>query len=132
MDNLFIGQESFISKSFTEKDVELFAELSCDSNPVHLDQIYAQKTIFQKRIVHGYLYGALISAVIGTKLPGPGSIYIHQEMNFKKPVYLNEIVTARVIITEIKLDKSLVFLETNCYKNDNELVLEGKAVIKII
>jgi len=132
MNSLMVGQEASISKSFTAKDVELFAELSTDCNPVHLDESYAQNTIFKKRIVHGYLYGSLISAIIGTKLPGPGSIYIHQEMNFKKPVFLNEIVTAVIKITEIKPEKSIIYLETICYKNENEIVLDGKAIIKLV
>jgi 3-hydroxybutyryl-CoA dehydratase len=132
MNNLKIGQEATISKSFSEKDVKIFSELSNDNNPVHLDEIYARNTIFQKRIVHGYLYGSLISAVIGTKMPGPGSIYLYQEMNFKKPVFMNEIVTALVRITELKPEKSLVFLQTICYKNNDEIVLEGKAIIKLV
>ncbi len=103
-----------------------------DFNPVHLDEKYVENTIFKKRIVHGYLYGSLISAIIGTKMPGPGSIYIHQEMNFKKPVFLDEVVTAVVKITEIKPEKSIIYLETICYKNNNEIVLDGKAIIKLV
>ncbi len=132
MNNLIIGQEATIVKSFTENDVEIFSKLSCDNNPVHLNEEYAKNTVFKKRIVHGFLYGSLISAVIGTKMPGPGSIYLHQEMNFKKPVYLNESVTALVRITELKPEKSLIYLDTFCYKNDNEIILEGKAIIKLV
>jgi len=132
MDKFIVGQEAVIVKSFSEKDVDNFSEVSGDNNPVHLDEDYAKDTIFKKRIVHGFLYGSLISAVIGTKMPGPGSIYLHQEMNFKKPVYLNESVTALVRITGFKPEKSLIFLDTFCYKNDNEIVIEGKAIIKRI
>lgn len=132
MNKLKVGQEASISKSFSEKDVKLFSELSCDNNPVHLDEKYAQKTIFKNRIVHGYLYSSLISAIIGTKMPGPGSIYLHQDLNFKKPVFLDETVTALVRITELKPEKSLVYLDTFCYKNNDELILEGKAIIKLV
>lgn len=132
MNNLKVGQEAKTSKSFSAKDVELFAELSTDCNPVHLDEEFVKNTIFKKRIVHGYLYGSLISAIIGTKLPGSGSIYLHQEMNFKKPVFLDETVTAVVKITEIKPEKSIIYLETICYKNTNEIVLDGKAIIKLV
>lgn len=132
MDNLYIGKESKISKVFSAQDVESFASLSCDINPVHLDEEYAKQTFFRKRIVHGFLYGSLISAIIGSKMPGHGSIYMHQEMNFKRPVYINEKVTAKVIITEIKPEKSLVFLDTFCYNDKNEIVIEGKAIIKRI
>ncbi|HAQ37662.1 MAG TPA: MaoC family dehydratase [Saprospiraceae bacterium] len=133
MIELIIGQEASISKSFSDKDVELFTKLSLDNNPVHLEDDFAAQTIFKKRIVHGYLYGSLISAVLGTKLPGPGSIYLHQEMNFKKPVYLNENVTATVKVTDINHEKSLIYLDTFCTKNDDkQIVLAGKAIIKLV
>lgn len=132
MKDFKIGQESSISKAFTKKDVELFAQLSLDNNPVHLDENYAVNSIFKQPIVHGFLYASLISATLGTKLPGPGSIYLHQEMNFKKPVYIGEEVTAKVIITDMNIEKSLVYLSTTCFKNENEIVLEGKAIIKLI
>ena len=133
MIELKIGQEASFSKSFSDKDVELFSKLSLDNNPVHLEDNFAAQTIFKKRIVHGYLYGSLISAVIGTQLPGPGSIYLHQEMNFKKPVYLDETVTATVKVTDINHEKSLIYLETFCVKNnDKQIVLEGKAIIKLV
>jgi 3-hydroxybutyryl-CoA dehydratase len=132
MRNLEIGMEASIIKAFTEKDVQAFASLSTDTNPIHLDHSYAVNTIFKNQIVHGYLYGSLLSAVIGTKLPGPGSIYIHQEMNFKKPVYFNEEVTAVVKIIRINPEKSLIYLSTNCFKNTDEMVIEGSAIIKLI
>lgn len=125
-----VGHEEKMSKKFTLKDVQQFAKLSLDINPVHLDEEYAKTTIFKAQIVHGFLCASLISAVIGTKLPGPGAIYLHQELNFKKPVYLNEKVTAVVKITDIKLEKSVLFLETICYKNNEDNVIEGKAVVK--
>lgn len=127
-----VGQTAEISKSFSADDVLMFSQLSLDNNPVHLDHEYAKNTIFKNKIVHGYLYGSLISAVIGTKLPGYGAIYLHQEMNFKKPVYLDEEVTAQVNISDINYEKSILYLNTICFKNKQEIVLEGKAIIKLI
>lgn len=132
MIDFVVGQEASISKSFSEKDVKIFSELSGDINPIHLVSDYAEKSFFKKRIVHGFLYGSLISAIIGTKMPGPGSIYLHQEMNFKKPVFLDEEVVALVRITDLKPEKSLVYLDTMCYNKNKDVVLEGKAVIKIV
>ena len=132
MKNIKIEQEATISKAFSKDEVLLFSTLSLDNNPVHLDNEFAKKTFFKKNIVHGFLYGSLISAVIGTKLPGPGSIYLHQEMNFKKPVYFDEEVTAVVKVVDVKSEKSLVYLSTNCYKNGTEIVIEGSAIIKLI
>lgn len=126
-----IGQTEKTSKTFTKKDVQKFAKLSLDLNPVHLDEAYAKTTIFENIIVHGFLYGSLISAVIGNKLPGSGAIYLHQELNFKIPVYINEEITAMVKVKDINIEKSLLYLETICTKNHDEIVIEGKAVIKL-
>lgn len=132
MDNYKIGQEAKIMKSFSTSDIEYFAKMSGDENPVHLNQEYAENTIFKRKIVHGFLYSSLISAVIGTKLPGNGSIYLHQELNFLKPVYHNENITALVRITQIKKEKCLIYLDTFCLKDNSEVVVEGKAIIKKI
>ena len=132
INDLTIGMTCELRKTFFENDVVSFASLSLDTNPVHLDAEYAAKSIFKKQIVHGFLTGSLISAIIGTKMPGPGSIYLHQEMNFKKPVFLGEEVRAVVTITSIKEEKSIVYLQTNCYNPQNEIVVEGSAIIKLI
>jgi acyl dehydratase len=127
-----IGDSAKMSKVFTYDDVKNFAELSGDVNPVHLDKTFASTTIFKKPIVHGFLFSSMISALLANKLPGPGSIYIHQELNFKVPVYHGEKVTAIVEIEEIKPEKSIYILKTECLKNDSEIVLTGKAVIKLV
>jgi len=132
MNKFTVGQEAKIMKCFSTKNIEIFAKISGDTNPVHLNEDYANKTIFKKKIVHGFLYSSLISAVIGTKLPGNGSIYLHQELNFKKPVYPDENITALVRITQIKKEKSLIYLDTFCYKDNNDIVVEGKAIVKVI
>jgi acyl dehydratase len=132
IDELFPGQEETIRKIFSDADVRSFAELCGDTNPIHLDEEYALNSFFQQRIVHGFLYGSLISTILGTKLPGPGSIYIHQEMVFKKPVFLNEEVMAVVKIIDINKEKSLISLSTCCFKGESVLVLDGKATVKLI
>lgn len=132
INDLSVGMSYELRKTFCEKDLFAFAELSLDSNPVHLDASYAAQSIFKKQIVHGFLTGSLISAIIGTKMPGPGSIYLHQDMDFRKPVYLGEEVRAVVTVTNIKMEKSIVYLQTNCYNSQNEIVIEGNAIIKLI
>jgi 3-hydroxybutyryl-CoA dehydratase len=129
---MIVGDKAILIKRFTDKDVETFAEISLDNNPIHLNEEYAAVTIFKKRIVHGFLVGSLISATIANKLPGNGSIYISQVMNFKKPVYLDEEITCIVEIMEIIAQKSIYKLNTNCYNESNEIVIEGNAVIKLL
>ncbi|PSN81709.1 enoyl-CoA hydratase [Candidatus Marsarchaeota G1 archaeon OSP_D] len=118
-----------VTKTFTEKDIKTFAELSGDTNPLHLDTEFAKRTRFGRPIVHGFLTASLISAVLGTKLPGPGSIYLEQKIRFLKPVYIGDSVTAEVVITEINHQKLLIKLATNCYNQRNEKVVEGEAII---
>ena len=86
IEEFYVGQSASLKKVFSSDDVKVFAELSLDKNPIHLDETYAGQSLFGKRIVHGFFVGSLISAVFGTVLPGEGAIYLHQEMNFRKPV----------------------------------------------
>lgn len=130
MMNLKVGQTASITKSFSSEDVERFAKLSMDTNKVHLDEEYAKNSIFGQRIVHGYLSGSLISAVIGTILPGEGSIYLHQDMDFRHPVYHNEEITATVTIERIREDKHICYLHTVCVNRDGEVKIEGNAIVK--
>lgn len=131
-DDLYLGQTAIMKKVFSFEDVKNFAELSGDINPVHLNNEFAEKTIFKKPIVHGFLYGSMISAILANELPGPGSIYIHQELNFKSPVYHGDQVTAEVKITELRSDKNIIILETTCTVGENVQVLTGKAIIKLV
>lgn len=126
-----VGDNAFLVKRFTSKDVEDFSGISLDVNPIHLDEEYASKTFFRKRIVHGFLVGSLISATIANKLPGKGSVYLSQEMNFKAPVYIDEEITCRVEIIEVFEQKSIYRLSTNCYNSNNKIVIEGFALIKL-
>lgn len=131
-EELYLGQMVKVKKTFHFEDVKKFAELSGDINPVHLDSNFAETTIFKKPIVHGFLFASLISAILANELPGPGSIYIHQELNFKSPVYHGVEVTAQVKIVDLRSDKNIVTLETICTVGDNVEVLTGKALIKLI
>jgi 3-hydroxybutyryl-CoA dehydratase len=131
-ENFYLGQTAKIKRTFFLKDVQKFSELSGDINPIHLDNNFAEQTIFKKPIVHGFLYSSLISALLANDLPGPGSIYIYQELNFKSPVYHGEEVTAIVKIVDLRSDKNILTLETICTVRDNVEVLTGKAIIKLI
>ena len=132
IDELYVGQSSSLTKRFSLEDVKAFAGLSQDNNPVHLDKEYAEKSIFQNRIVHGFLSGSLFSAIIGTKLPGNGSIYLGQTLNFKKPVYHDQLITATVTVIEIRKDKPIVKLSTVCKNEKDEVVIDGEAIVKLI
>ena len=96
-----------------------------------LDEAYAKHSIFGKRIIHGFFVGSLISAVFGTVLPGEGAIYLHQEMDFRKPVFHGEEIVATVVITKIKKEKSLLYFDTKCENSLGEIVIEGKAILKV-
>lgn len=125
------GDKASLKRTFSEQDVVDFAGLSLDHNPVHLDEGFAGQTIFRQRIVHGFLYSSLISAVIGTQLPGPGSIYMSQSMKFLRPVYIGEEVEAQVSVLEIDESKKRVRLETLCIKQNGEVVVQGEALIRL-
>lgn len=131
MSKFQIGQKASIEKAFTDEDVRNFATISLDKNPVHLNQDYAEKTMFKGRIVHGFLTGSLISAIIGTILPGEGTIYLNQTMNFRKPVRLGETIKATVEIVGIREDKNILTLNTYCENEKGDLVIEGSAIVKV-
>lgn len=127
---IYIGQTASISKTFSSEEVHAFSDLSLDANPLHLDENYAKSTIFGRRIVHGFLSGSLISAVIGTILPGKGAIYLHQDMDFKKPVYLDEKITATVTVVRKNDEKHILYLDTKCVNDNGDVKIEGTAIIK--
>lgn len=127
MANLYVGQEAEASRCFTMEEVRQFAALSGDNNPLHVDESYAEKSRFGRCVVHGILVSGLISKVLGTQLPGEGSIYLAQELSFRKPVYVGDTVTARVRITEIRPEKKIITLETNVYNQEDQCVILGMA-----
>lgn len=126
-----IGDSASITKTYTQTDVSSFSEISLDKNPLHLDKDYAKRNIFKKPICHGFLVGSLISAVLGTKLPGEGCIYLDQSMKFLRPVFWNDKITAEVEIVEILKEKNIVILETRCINQNNKIVIEGKATLML-
>lgn len=126
-----VGQTASLTKTITEDDVTLFAEVTGDKNPLHLDEDFAKMTRFGGRIAHGILSAGLISAVLGTKLPGPGSIYLSQSLNFLKPVGFGDTITATVKVVRYREDKGIVILETLCTNQDDVEVLSGQAVMLI-
>lgn len=128
IEDLEIGMSRDLLKEVTDRDIELFAEVSTDRNPVHLDDAYAMDTIFEGRIAHGMLTAGLISAVIGEQLPGHGTVYLGQSLKFMAPVRPGDMVRAIVTVTDIDYAKRRVTLETRC-EVDGKVVLKGEAVV---
>lgn len=124
-----VGEEASLSKTISEQDVATFARLTGDVNPVHLDEEYARSTRFAGRIAHGMLTAGLISAVLGTRLPGPGGIYLGQTLKFTAPVRLGDTVTASVVVLSYRQEKRIVTLKTECSNQHGDLVLTGEAII---
>jgi 3-hydroxybutyryl-CoA dehydratase len=129
IDMLKTGDRAEFTKTITEHDVYQYAGITGDFNPAHIDEVYATGTFFKKRIAHGMLAAGLISAVLGTRLPGPGTIYLRQELKFTAPVYFGDTIRASVEIIDINLEKNKVTLKTTCSNQDNKTVLDGEAVI---
>lgn len=125
----YVGQTVSIKKVVRGEDVEKFAELSGDFNCLHLDKEIASKSLFGDRVCHGMLIGSYISAVLGTHLPGKGTIYLGQELKFLKPVYFDEELEISVEIEEIIQEKDIIILKTVVTKEDNILVIVGKAKV---
>ena len=130
LEELTVGQSAMFGKTVTEADIAAFAGVSGDTNPIHLHEGFARTTRFGQRIAHGMLSGSFISTVIGTKLPGPGAIYVSQTMNFMAPVMIGETITAVATITEIDDRRRRVTLKTQCLNGD-KVVIEGEAVVLV-
>lgn len=130
IEDLSVGQSASYAKTVTEADVILFAGITGDDNPVHINQEFAETTMFKGRIVHGIFCGGLISTVAGTRLPGPGAIYIEQSLKFKAPVRIGDTVTATVTVTEINAAKRRVHADTICTVQ-GKVVVEGKATFMV-
>lgn len=129
---LKIGDKFSTSKQITDRVVRAFAELSGDYNPIHLDEEFAAKTRFGKRIAHGMISGALISAVLGYELKDRKIVYLSQTLKFTAPVFIDDTVTARATVTNIREDKNIVTVETICTNQNGEMVVKGEAVIMVL
>ncbi len=128
-DEIQVGDVASITRTLTEKDIQIFAIMSGDINPAHVDIEYAQSDMFHKIVGHGMWGGALISTVLGTELPGPGTIYISQTLRFKKPVVIGDTLTVKVIAAEKKPEKNRVIFSCECINQKNEIVIEGQAEV---
>ncbi len=127
---LSIGDKASLTHVFSSEDVEQFAGVSKDTNPIHLDQSVAEKSVFEQRVVHGMAVASLFSGLLGVELPGEGSIYLGQNLSFKAPVFLGVAVTATVEVIEIRKDKSIAKLRTYCTNEAGETVVDGEAIVK--
>ncbi|MDQ3713404.1 MAG: MaoC family dehydratase [Acidobacteriota bacterium] len=130
--DLKIGDKFSTTKQITDSVVRAFAELSGDYNPIHLDEEFAKRTQFGKRIAHGMISGALISAVLGYEFKERKVVYLSQTMKFVAPVFIDDTVTVTATVTNIREDKPIVTIETVCRNQNNEPVVEGEAVVKIL
>jgi 3-hydroxybutyryl-CoA dehydratase len=129
LEELRVGDRAEFSKTISETDVYLYAGVTGDLNPAHINEEYAKKTFFKTRIVHGMLLSGLISGVLGNKLPGPGTVYIRQELNFLAPVRMGDTITASVEILEIMAEAKRIRAKTTCVNQEGTLVLDGEAIV---
>jgi 3-hydroxybutyryl-CoA dehydratase len=126
-----IGERASFTKTVTEADVTTFAGLIGDFNPIHIDAEYARKSRFGRRVAHGIFTAGLISAVLGNRLPGPGAIYLSQQIEFLAPVYIGDTITATVEVTSWRPDKRIITLKTDSYNQEDKQVVTGKAVLLV-
>ena len=129
IDTLNLGDSASVSKTVPETDVYLFAGITGDLNPAHVNEVASSQTMFKGRIAHGMLSAGFISAVLGMYLPGPGTIYLGQELKFTKPVRIGDTITATATITEMIVEKNIIKLETICTNQNGEVVTKGVATV---
>lgn len=129
INQLKIGDKEFIAKTISETDIYLYAGITGDFNPAHVNEEYAANSPFKGRIAHGMLTAGLVSAVLGTKLPGPGTIYLAQELKFTAPVRIGDTIKAEAEVIEINSEKNRVKIKTTCQNQHGQTVLEGTATV---
>jgi len=130
LEDLSLGMSATFTKTVTEADVVAFAAVSGDTNPIHLDEAYAAKTVFKTRIAHGILSAAYISAALATRLPGAGAVYVSQSLKFKAPVRIGDTVTAYIEVTDILTEKKFATFKTQCLVGE-KVVLDGEATLMV-
>jgi 3-hydroxybutyryl-CoA dehydratase len=128
--DIYIGMSASISRIITDIDVVRFADISGDLNPIHIDDEYAKKSRYKKRIAHGLLSASLFSSLFGTELPGDGCVYVSQSLVFKRPVYIGDVVTANIVVEQIDVSRSRLLFITQCAVS-GKIVIDGKAEIFI-
>lgn len=130
IEEIEIGMTASYSQTITDADVKVFAGISGDRNPVHLDEEYAENSRYKKRIAHGFMTASYFSALFGTKIPGAGCVYVSQSLNFKRPVYINDTVVATIKVIKVNKEKQRIFFKTTCTVR-NKIVIDGEAEIFI-
>lgn len=129
IDEMKIGDSASFTKTITDTDIYLYAGITGDFNPAHINQVEAEKSVFGRRVAHGMLSAGLISAVLGTTLPGPGTIYTGQELRFVKPVFVGDTITATLTVAELIPEKNRAKFETVCTNQNGEVVITGMATV---
>ena len=129
IDTIEIGDSASFTKTVTEADVVMYAGISGDFNPAHIDAEAARESMFRQRIAHGMLSAGFISAVLGMQLPGPGTIYLSQDLKFTKPVYIGDTLTATATVTEKIVEKNRLTLDTTVTNQNGDVVISGSAVV---
>lgn len=124
-----VGDSASFTKTVSETDIYLYAGITGDFNPAHVNESYAKTTFFKTRIAHGMLTAGFISNILGTQLPGPGTIYLKQELTFLAPVHIGDTISAQAEVIEVMADKNRIRLRTNCVNQDGTAILEGEALV---
>ena len=127
--DITLGDTVSVKKCFSQEEVLFYAQSSCDSNPVHFDVEYAAQTMFKKPIVHGVFVASLFGGLLGSKLPGPGTIHLGQTLKFMKPVFVNETIEAQIKVISIRTDKPVITFECTCFKENREIAITGESVV---
>jgi 3-hydroxybutyryl-CoA dehydratase len=129
INEISVGDTAEFSKTISEADIYMFAGITGDLNPFHINEAYAKQTFFKGRIAHGMLLAGFISTVVGCYLPGPGAIYVKQELKFLAPARIGDTITAKVVVTEVMEEENRIILDTFCLNQDGEKVLDGQALL---
>jgi 3-hydroxybutyryl-CoA dehydratase len=129
IENIKMGEKASFEKTISETDIYLYAGITGDLNPAHINQAAAEQTMFKGRIAHGMLVSGFISAVLGMYLPGPGTIYLGQELKFMAPVRIGDTIRAEAEVIEIIPEKNRIKLKTTCYNQENKVVIDGTATV---